>query len=179
VTVCLVVAALLLAGPAGAGTPPDLAGKWVVEPPAAPAGAAMGSGPPTLSAHGTMGSGWGPEIAVTQDSAALTVEYTYFHPRDAQPPFRLKYLLDGAESRNTLNMGRGPQEQVSRAAFQGETLVITTTHTFVNPQDGRATTSETRQTLSLLSPTSLVIETTRGAVMGGQPSTTRSVYKRQ
>jgi hypothetical protein len=177
VTAYLVVAALASAGAADAGRP-DFSGKWVLEAPAAVAGAAQGSGPPTLSAHGTMGSGWGPELTVTQDASALTVEYTYFHPRDAQPPFRLKYLLDGTPAGNTLNMGRGPQEQVSQAYWEGDGLVITTTHVFVDPRDGRRMATQTRQRLTLESPALLVVETTRSGVTG-QPSTTRSVYKRQ
>jgi hypothetical protein len=39
-------------------------------------------------------------------------------------------------------------------------------------------TSETKQVLSLESPTSLVIETTHSAVLGGQPSTTKATYQK-
>lgn len=178
-SLCLAVAILLVPGSTSAETRPDFAGKWRLVPPADAPGVAMGSAPATLSAHGTMGSGWGSDITLTQDATALTVEYTYFHPRDVQPPFKLKYLLNGAESRNTLNMGRGPQEQVATAAWEGDTLVITTAHSFLNPQNGQTMTSETRQALSLESATSLVIETTRSAVMGGKPSSTRSIYRKQ
>jgi hypothetical protein len=125
-----------------------------------------------------MGSGWGSPITLTQDADALVVECAYFHPRDAQPPVRLRYALDGAASRNTVNMGRGPQLQVSRAAWQDGRLVITTTHEFVNPQDGRALTSETKQILSLEAPHTLVIETVRSRVLGGSSSTTRTTYER-
>jgi len=179
VSLSLVLATLLVPDGAPAQTPPDFTGKWMLVPPASAPGVAMGSAPATLSAPGTMGSGWGSDITVTQDATALTVEFTYFHPRDVQPPFKLKYLLNGAESRNTLNMGRGPQEQVATASWVGDTLVITTAHSFLNPQNGQTMTSETRQAVSLESPTSLVIETTRNAVMGGKPSSTRSIYRKQ
>ncbi len=172
------VAMLLFAASAAAQTPPDLSGKWTVVPQASAPGVAMGSAPPALSAQGTMGSGWGSEITLTQDATALTVEYTYFHPREMQPPFRFKYLLNGAAGTNSVNMGRGPQEQVSKAVWEGTSLAITTTHSFVNPQNGQKMTSETRQVLSLASPTSLVIETTRSAVLGGKPSTTKTIYKK-
>ena len=162
---------------AGAQTP-DFSGKWLLVPPARTAGATAGSAPPTLSEPGDMGSGWAPELTVRQEAAALVVEYSYFHPRDVQPPFRLVYRLDGAQSRNTLNLGRGPQLQVSHADWQDGRLVITTTHAFVNPRDGRAMTSETRQTLSLADAGTLVIETFRGGVLGGRSSTTRTTYKR-
>jgi hypothetical protein len=161
-----------------AQTPLDFSGKWTVVPSKGATGAAMGSAPPTLSAQGDMGSGWGSEITITQDASVLTVVYTYFHPREIQPPFTFKYLLNGAESRNTVNMGRGPQEQISTAAWQGSTLVITTTHSFVNPQDGRTMTSKTRQVLSLESPATLAIETTRSGVLGGTSSTTKTIYKK-
>ena len=62
-------------------------------------GVARGSAPPALSAHGDMGSGWGSEITITQDASTLTVVYTYFHPRDMQPPFTFKYPLNGSASR--------------------------------------------------------------------------------
>ncbi len=146
--------------------------------PAAAAGAAMGSAPPTLSAHGDMGSGWGSPITLTQSATSLTVEYTYFHPRENQPPFRLSYALDGALSRNTVNLGRGPQLQVSRAIWQGTSLVITTEHEFLNPQNGERLTTETRQMLTLEAPDTLVIETFRAGVLGGKPSTTRTTFKR-
>jgi hypothetical protein len=169
----------LLASSGGAQTLPDFTGKWVVAAPASPAGTSMGSAPPTLSAQGAMGSGWGSEITLAQDAASLTVEYTYFHAREIQPPFRFKYLLDGSVSRNTVNLGRGPQEQVSKASIEGSSLVITTTHNFTNPLTGHASTSETRQVLSLESPTSIVIETTRSAVMGGKASTTKTTYNKK
>ena len=157
---------------------PDLSGKWTVVAPARAAGAAQGSAPPSLSALGDMGSGWGSPLTLRQDAATLTVEYTYFHPRDVQPTLRFGYRLDGAESRNVANLGRGPQLQVSRAAWHGDRLVITTTHEFVNPRDGRTLTCETRQTLWLENADTLVIETWRSGVLGGKASTTRTTWMR-
>ena len=172
------MAAVLVACDLAAQAPADFSGTWAMAPSGLAAGRAAGSAPPALSAQGDMSSGWGAEIRVTQDGSTLTVVYSYFHPREMQPPVTLKYALDGAASTNTINMGRGPQEQVSKASWQGASLVITTTHRFVNPQNGEAMTSETRQVLSLESPTSLVIETTRPGVLGGRASTTRTVYKK-
>jgi hypothetical protein len=76
-------------------------------------------------------------------------------------------------------MGRGPQPQLSTAVWRGASLVITTTHAFVNPSNGRAMTSETRQVLSLAAPDTLLIETFRSAVLGGRASTTQTTYKRR
>jgi hypothetical protein len=167
----------LVASPALAQAP-DFSGKWTVVAPTRAAGSAQGTAPPTLSAHGDMGSGWGSPLSLAQDARALTVEYSYFHPREMQPPFRLTYLLDGTESRNSVNIGRGPQLQVSRAEWQGDRLVITTRHEFVNPQDGRPMTSETRQTLRLEAADTLVIETLRSGVLGGRAKATLTSYKR-
>jgi hypothetical protein len=172
------VVAVALAVDSARAQSPGLSGTWTVIAPAREAGAAQGSSPPTLSAHGDMGSGWGSPLTLRLDAASLTVEYSYFHARDNQAPFRLEYLLNGAESRNTLNLGRGPQLQVSRAVWQGERLVITTTHQFVNPRDGRPMTSETRQSLWLDAADTLLIESFRGGVLGGRSSTTRTRYKR-
>jgi hypothetical protein len=75
-------------------------------------------------------------------------------------------------------MGRGVQEQVSTTSWKGKQFVIKTTHRDVNAPD-REVTSETVQVLSLETPTSLVVETTRSGVMGGRSSTTRAVYARK
>jgi hypothetical protein len=175
-TVALV---LLVARNLAAQGPTDFSGRWLLAPSGRASGAATGAAPPTLSEHGDMGSGWGSEITIAQDASVLTVVYTYFHPREMQPPFTFKYRLDGEAGTNVVNLGRGPQEQVSRASWQGAALVITTTHRFVNPQNGQAMTSETRQVLSLDSPTALVIETTRSGVLGGRASTARTIYRKQ
>src|SRR5262245_35927414 len=117
---------LLMGGAVASAQTPDFSGKWVVVPSAAAGGTSQGSAPPTLSAQGTMGSGWPSEITLTQDAVALTLEFTYFHPREAQPPFRFKYALDGSVSKNTINMGRGPQEKVSRVSVASGSMTITT-----------------------------------------------------
>jgi hypothetical protein len=161
-----------------AQSPADFSGTWIVEPPARAAGVARGSAPPALSAQGDMGSGWGSEIAITQDASTLTVVYTYFHPRDMHPPLTFRYPLNGSAVTHTVNMGRGPQQQISKASWRGSSLAIVTTHQFMNPADGRAMTSEMTQVLSLESPGTLVIETTRQGAPGSAPSTTRTTYQK-
>jgi hypothetical protein len=165
-------ALLFVAGPA-AQAPPDFSGRWTIapDPPAPP----TQRGGRTVS--GSLGSGWGPEITVTQNAATITIEYAQFARGDMQPPTKFVYRLDGTESRNTINMGRGPQEQVSKTGWDGSRLMITTSHQFHGP-GGKVMTSETRQVLSLESPAVLLVETTRSAVMGGQPSTTTTTYKK-
>jgi hypothetical protein len=167
-------AAILFAAGLAAQAPPDFSGRWSIAPdPPPPPGQRGGR---TVS--GSLGSGWGTDITVTQNAATITVEYAQFARGDMQPPTKFVYRLDGTESRNTINMGRGPQEQVSKAAWDGGRLAITTSHQFAAGPGGKVMTSEVRQVLSLESPAVLVVETTRSAVMGGQPSTTTTTYKK-
>ena len=125
-----------------------------------------------------MGSGWGSTITIVQDASKLTVEYAFFGRGDMQPPLKFVYALDGSETRNSVMMGRGIQQSASTAAWQGNTLVITTNHAFPDPGTGKTTSVEVKQALSLESPTSLVVETTRSGLAGAQASTTRTVYRK-
>jgi hypothetical protein len=166
----LSIHALLFAASICAQTP-DLSGRWQLAPE---------TNTTTNSARSvpTMGTGWGNEISIAQDATTLTIEFTPYVRYDMQPPTRLVYRLDGKASANTLNVGRGPQEQTSTAAWDGSTLTLTTVRTFTAARGDQPMTVQTTQTLSLESPTTLVVETTHGAALGGQPSTNRSVYKK-
>jgi hypothetical protein len=170
---------------------PDFSGRWTTDPdPAAvqaadPAGAARGAAGQRgrgagggRGGRGDMGSGWGSTIAITQEAARLTVEYAFFSRGDMQPPMRLIYPLDDAETKNTVMMGQGMQVQTSRSQWDGDRLIVTTSHTFTNPETKKPETAEVRRVLSLESPTSLVVEVTRAGVLGGSPSTTRTLYRK-
>ncbi len=161
---------LLVAASASVQTRTDLSGRWTLAP--EPAG--------TTAARTTpgMGAGWGPEISIAQDAKALTIEFATFGRGDMQPPTKLVYLLDGSQSRNTINSGRGPQEQLSTTAWDGATLTITTVRTFSDAPGGRPMRFETTQAIALESPSTLVVETTHGAALGGRPATSRAVYKK-
>jgi len=181
-----VAAVVLFAASAMAQTRPDFSGRWTSEPAATATGGGAqadaregavdrgGSG----GRSGDMGSGWGSNITITQDAGRLTVEYMFFARGDMQPPLNFVYALDGSETKNSVMMGRGIQTQTSKTAWEGDKLVITTAHTFTHPETGQQMTSEVKQTLSLESPTSLIVETTRSGVLGGPPSTTRTVYRK-
>jgi hypothetical protein len=170
-----VAAAIGLGAAIVAQAPVDFSGRWVLAPdPPPPAGHRGGKTP-----SGPMGSGWGADITIRQDAASIVIEYAQFTRGDMQPPMKLAYPLDGSESRHTINVGRGPQEQRSRASWDGNTLVITTTHQFKPGPSEDTLASETRHVLSLEQPAVLVVETTRGGVMGGEPSTTKTVYVRK
>ena len=172
---------------AGAQTRPDFSGRWTSDPEPAAAPAAGPGGVPGAPGQrgaggrgrsGDMGSGWGSPITITQDAAKLTVEYVFFARGDMQPPLRFTYALDGSDTKNSVMMGRGIQTQVSKTAWDGNRLVITTVHTFTNPETGKPLSIDVKQTLSLDSPTSLVVETTRAGVLGGPATSVKTVYRK-
>jgi hypothetical protein len=176
VTVALsLVAAGFLAGNAHAQERPDFTGEWTIA--AEPSG--QQPGPRQGAPPAEFGSGWGRTITVEQDAHALTVLWPFYTRGDLQPPLRFVYSLDGSSTTNTVLMGRGMQDQVSRVSWEGADLVITTVHEFEHPQNGQRTTHEVTRTLSLESPTSLVVEATISGALGGPPTTSRAVYTRQ
>jgi hypothetical protein len=165
-----------------AQTRPDFSGRWTSEPESAAtapgAGGQRGAGGRSGERAGDLGSGWGSNITITQTADRLTVEYLFFARGDMQPPLKFVFALDGSETKNSVMMGRGIQTQTSKTAWDGDKLVITTAHSFENPANGQPMKIEVKQTLSLESPTSLVVETTRSGVLGGPPATTRTVYRK-
>ena len=173
------VVILILATAAATQESPDFSGAWSVSTQAA------GRGRGGAAAAGTMGSGWGPDITIRQDASSLTVERVFFARGDLQPAMEFRYSLEGFETTNTILMGRGFQEQVSTAAWDGETLVITTVQMISDEETGGTLTSQVeqrlslRQSTSLVRPPSLVVETTRGGVMGGPSGTTRTIYTKR
>jgi len=162
-----VLSAAFVAATAGAQTL-DLGGRWtlVVESPASSEGTAR----PRIPA--TTGGGWGREITITQESTRITIERHQFVANDMQPPLRYVYALGGAESRNVVNMGLGPQEQVARATLDGDTLVIVSRYA-----EGTPLAAEVRQVFSIDRSRELVVETTRK--VGGATSTATARYRRQ
>ena len=165
-----VLGTLAAAREVAAQAPVDFSGHWTVT---------RDSGP---GAGGE--SGWGPTFTIVQRTDSLMVERMFFSPADLQPPLRFRYSLDGAESRNVVMVGRGTQTQLGRARWQGESLVIVIRHVDPSADEGRGVTAEVRHVLSYepaareAHPPALVIETTRPGILGGAPSTTRTVYTR-
>jgi hypothetical protein len=166
---------------------PDFTGRWTTDPDPAVQAAAPARGGGTGGQRGAgggrgragdMGSGWGSTITIAQDATQLSVEYMFFTRGDMQPPLKFVYGLDGRETRNSVFMGRGRQFETSKTAWQGDRLVITTVHQFVNPDTGKNEPVEVVRTLSLESPASLVVETSRSGVMGGPSTSTRVVYRK-
>ena len=162
-----------------AQNPPDFSGRWTIVQDTAPGrGGAGRGGAGRGGSAADMGSGWGSNITVTQTATRLTVEYMFFTRGDMQPPLKFEYPLDGSETKNSVMMGRGIQVQTSKSQWNGPSLVITTLYPFENPQTGQTQTTEVKQALTLESPTSLVVETTRAGSLGGAPSTSRTTYRK-
>jgi hypothetical protein len=176
------VLALVSTAVLGAQARPDFSGRWTTdpEPSAAPGGppAAGGGGQGRGGARGDLGSGWGSTITITQNAESLIVTYAFFGRGDMQPPLKFAYALDGSETTNSVMMGRGIQKQSSKTSWDGSRLVIATTHMMPSPDTGKPTPVEVKQSLSLDSPTSLVVETIRSGVMGGPATSTKSVYRK-
>jgi hypothetical protein len=164
---------------------PDFSGRWTSDPepaPAAPAGAAVPgggrAGPGRGGAPADIGSGWGSTVTLTQNATQLVVEFAFFARGDLQPPVKFVYALDGSETTNTVMMGRGIQVQRSRARWNGDALVMTTAYGFADPQTGKPATAQVTRTLTLASPTSLVVDTVAEGVLGGPASTAKTSYRK-
>ena len=163
-----------------AQTRPDLSGRWTIESSAAPLSTGGPAGRPDQGqlAVGDMGSGWGPQFTITQDGKQLVVESAVFSRYDAAEQPRLVYALDGTETRNDVMISHTAQLRVSRVAWEGQSLRITTLYPGMDPASGKPLTTEVIHRLSLESPTTLVVEVSRGAVLGGKATTTRTVYRK-
>jgi hypothetical protein len=164
---------LALFGIASAQTKPDFNGSWArADSQEQPSIAATGDAP---FVSGNMGSGWGSPLTIEQESNSLAIEYAQFSAYDMQPPLRLTYALDGSDSVNSIMIGHAESSQHSRAAWREQTLVIST-QVGVPGSNMRV---EVQQALTLESPQTLVIETTRSGIPGTAPSVTRTRYVRR
>ena len=183
--IALTVVAALVAS-AAAQSPPDFSGVWIADVSVAPPSNASGVPPavpqrPDTGAlsRGDMGAGWGSPLTITQTPQQLMVEVRLFTNYDIQPQPRFVYALDGSESRNTFMPGHTSQVRVSRASWEGQTLRIVTQFPGVDPATGKPFTTEVTSTLSLRSPSELVIETARSGVLGAQATTGSTTYRKK
>lgn len=158
----LIVGALSLviaATPALAQDKPDFSGSWtlVVDPNAAPTGGRGGG-------RGGLGQG----AMLTMDATTLTITRT-----TQGGEVKTVYKLDGSESKNTVAMGRGGNsvEQVSKAVWDGNKLVVTTNYMM---GDNAVVTT---QTFSLDASGQLVV-TFEGPGRGGERMNTTMTYKK-
>jgi hypothetical protein len=167
----LIVVALGSAPATGlAQSRPDFTGEWVLAD-SAPESRSVAAVGDAGFRTGNMGSGWGSPLILRQQANQLVVEYAFFATYDLQPRLRFTFALDGSESRNAVMIGHAESVLRSRVAWRDDTLVITT----IYPGHAAAAT-EVRHALTLASPTSLIIETTRPPGSGASPGVTRSTY---
>jgi hypothetical protein len=144
-----------------AQTRPNFAGAWIADRPAA-----AGTGEGGEEGGGRRGRGGGAfsgvnqTTTITQDATTLKAVFPQSYTMVA-----LTYNLDGSETKNTVPTNYAPEVQVSTAAWEADTLVITTT-----------TAAGVRQTRTLsLAAGKLVVETsTPGA--GGKPVVSQQSY---
>ena len=156
-TVVLGAAALVL-GTIGAYAQgkTSFAGKWtmVVDPAAAAGGAGGGRGGGGRGGGGGGGFTCAMECTVTQDAATLKVSRM-----GQNGEVTSTFMLDGKDSSNP---GRGGDPVISKVAWDGAKLVITT--------------GDAKQTLSIEGG-NLVIERS-GPGRDGAPMTTKQTYKK-
>lgn len=119
---------------------------------------------------GNMGIGWGSPLTIRHQNAQIIVEYPHFGTYDLQPRLRFVYALDGSESRNAIMIGHAETRLRSRVTWSDSTLVITTAY------PGPSGNTEVRHALTLASPTSLIIETTRVGIDGNVAVVVRATY---
>jgi hypothetical protein len=156
-TALLVIAAVaVLSLGLAAQTTPNFAGKWTLVPDPNAGGGRGGVG------------GLGQEATIKQDAASLTVTRT-----TQMGEFTSTYKLDGSESKNTLNMGGNSVEQISKAKWDGNKLVVDTSMSF----DGNPV--KLSMTLAMDPSGNLLVESTRPDFQGGgAPVTTKATYKK-
>jgi hypothetical protein len=165
--------------------PVNFSGAWVRAADSTERGPTVATVGDASFRAGDMGTGWGAgapggdPLTITQRDDSLVIEYVFFSAYDLQPPVRLAHALDGRESINAIMIGHATSAQRSRLAWRGNTLVISTNFPLPREVDARGGTIEVRQALTLESPTSLIVETTRSRVTGGTATTTRSLYTKR
>jgi hypothetical protein len=156
------IATVLFAATLFAQSKPNFTGKWTQSDPDPAAAAGGGRG------RGGFG-GWGTTPVITQDATTLTVEYT----AGAQNPTPQKFVikLDGSESKNTSTRGGQTTEQISKAAWDGNKLVVTTVAEF------QGNKFETKREI-WLEGGNLIVQTTLPSFQGGAPTPTKITYKK-
>jgi hypothetical protein len=153
---------------------PDFSGEWVATD-SAPESRSVASVGDAGFRVGTPGNGWRSPLTIRQQPNQLVVEYAFFSTYDLQPRLKFTFALDGSESRNAIMIGHAESVLRSTATWRDSTLVITTLY----PLPGGNGTTEVRQALTLASPTSMVVETSRTEVTGTAPAVLRTTYTRR
>jgi hypothetical protein len=145
----------------GAQAKPNFSGKWVMDPPPAATANAGGGRAGGAGAPAGFQAGFGAEFTVKQDDKTLSISRGQGSP--------IVYKLDGSESKNMVTRNGEQQEQIAKAVWEGDKLVIATEINF----QGNA--AEQKRVLSLENG-NLVIEQTNPGRNGG--AATKIIYKK-
>lgn len=159
---------------------PDFSGRWVLEDAARPLSSGAPAGRPDQGTLplGDMGSGWGSPLTIAQDARQMRVDQTFFSSYDAATQPQFTYALDGSESSNAVMISHTTQVRLSRAIWDGSSLVITTRYPVTEPGSTKSVTAQATYRLTLASPTTMIIEATRAGLFGGNETTTKSIYRK-
>ena len=147
-----VSAVVLMAAGLVAQTKPSFAGEWKI---LADPDSGGGRGGPGI------------DLTITQSATAMTVEYRAGGLAPA--PGKFTYKLDGSASKNMTagRAGGAPAEQISKAAWAANKLVVTTT----------MGAGEEERTFSMEGG-NLVVETSAPTRNGGASNITKVTYKK-
>lgn len=130
----------------------------------------------------SLGSGWGDKISIMHTADYIDVERVVFTARESQPLIHYRYGLNGSKSENNINVGRSLKPNVSSTVKMDNRYIITTLIPYQNPRNGVWGKYQLIRTIWLQEPVNppweptLVVETYREGVLGGLPSTNRTVY---
>lgn len=140
----------------------DFSGTWMFVP----------QSPAPASVFQTLWTG--DPVTITQDATTITVEY--MSRSRSHQPVKLVYNLDGSERENIdRNSLPNSQTRRSRASWRGAELVLTTIVPRLDTA-GAPDPVETTETLSLDSPTTLLVKITRHSK--ALTDSTTAVYRR-
>jgi len=130
---------------------PNFAGKWTL------------TGDPSAAGMMTPAS-----MTVTQDDKTITVAAA-----NQMGEITTVYNLDGSEARSPLEFNGNSIDRVTKSAWDGGKLVLTTTASF------QGQSFETKQVWTLGADGTLTVESTRPDFQGGgAPVTTKATYKK-
>jgi hypothetical protein len=140
----------------------SFAGKWVLVPPAdAPAGGGGGGGG---RGGGRGGGGFGQEFSIEQTDKAITIVRT---GQDGAVT-KQAYTIGGDTKVSMPARGGGaPTEVVTKTAWEGNTLVMTT-----------ATANGERKQVLSMEGGNLIVTVTNPGREGGAPTTNKVTYKK-
>ncbi len=159
---------------------PDFSGSWSTTELSTVSAINRSDKPKTAS----LGSGWGEKISILHRPDYIDIERVVFTPREGQPLIVYRYASDGSNTENNINVGRSLKPRVSSTKMEDNRYVITTLFPYQESHSGPWREYKMIQTMWLETPVNppweaaLIVETYRDGVLGGLPSTNRTLYSK-